>query len=70
MYNLSGNLTISDFTLLLPTDDAIRQYFSRTNSSTLVGSDYMNLISFIILRARKGKFICRALTKKLSVLHI
>lgn len=41
MYNLSGNLSTSDFTVLLPTDDAIRQYLSRTNSSILVGPDYI-----------------------------
>ncbi|XP_030584921.1 stabilin-1 [Archocentrus centrarchus] len=34
MYNLSANLTES-FTLLLPTDEAIRQHLSRTNTSVL-----------------------------------
>uniref|UniRef100_A0A3Q4HAZ7 Stabilin 1 n=1 Tax=Neolamprologus brichardi TaxID=32507 RepID=A0A3Q4HAZ7_NEOBR len=34
MYNLSSNLTES-FTLLLPTDEAIRQHLSRTNTSIL-----------------------------------
>ncbi|KAF3690257.1 Stabilin-1 Fasciclin, EGF-like, laminin-type [Channa argus] len=35
MYQLSANLSTSDFTLLLPTDDAIRQHLRRTNSSLL-----------------------------------
>ncbi|XP_035517937.1 stabilin-1 [Morone saxatilis] len=35
MYNLTGDLSGIDFTLLLPTDDAIRQHLSRTNSSLL-----------------------------------
>ncbi|XP_076599998.1 stabilin-1 [Chaetodon auriga] len=35
MYNLSVHLSEADFTLLLPTDDAIRQHLSRTNSSLL-----------------------------------
>ncbi|XP_054473785.1 stabilin-1 [Anoplopoma fimbria] len=35
MYNLSDDLGVFDFTLLLPTDDAIRQHLSRTNSSLL-----------------------------------
>ncbi|XP_040014670.1 stabilin-1 [Xiphias gladius] len=35
MYNLSEDLGVFDFTLLLPTDDAIRQHLSRTNSSLL-----------------------------------
>ncbi|XP_068598387.1 stabilin-1 [Brachionichthys hirsutus] len=38
MYNLSNNLGGDDFTLLLPTDDAIRQHLSRT-SSALLSSD-------------------------------
>ncbi|CAJ1052034.1 stabilin-1 [Xyrichtys novacula] len=33
--NLSVDLSDSEFTVLLPTDDAIRQHLSRTNSSTL-----------------------------------
>uniref|UniRef100_A0A671XZ96 Stabilin 1 n=1 Tax=Sparus aurata TaxID=8175 RepID=A0A671XZ96_SPAAU len=33
LYNLSNDLGLSDFTLLLPTDDAIRQHLSRTNTS-------------------------------------
>lgn len=39
VYNLSSNLSVYDFTLLLPTDDAIRQHLSRTNTSLLVGPD-------------------------------
>lgn len=39
MYNLSNELNFSDYTLLLPTDDAVRKYLSRTNSSVLVGPD-------------------------------
>lgn len=40
MYNLSDvQLSATDFTLLLPTDDAIRQHLNRTNSSLLVGPD-------------------------------
>lgn len=39
MYNLSNELSAAEFTLLLPTDDAIRQHLSRTNSSLLVGPD-------------------------------
>ncbi|XP_044021475.1 stabilin-1 isoform X3 [Siniperca chuatsi] len=35
MYNLSEVLGVFDFTLLLPTDDAIRQHLNRTNSSIL-----------------------------------
>uniref|UniRef100_A0A8C3ACP1 Stabilin 1 n=1 Tax=Cyclopterus lumpus TaxID=8103 RepID=A0A8C3ACP1_CYCLU len=35
LYNLSDDLSVFDFTLLLPTDDAIRQHLSRTNSSLL-----------------------------------
>uniref|UniRef100_A0A3B4V977 Stabilin 1 n=1 Tax=Seriola dumerili TaxID=41447 RepID=A0A3B4V977_SERDU len=35
MYNLSQDLSMFEFTLLLPTDDAIRQHLSRTNSSLL-----------------------------------
>uniref|UniRef100_UPI0037E9B06F stabilin-1 n=1 Tax=Semicossyphus pulcher TaxID=241346 RepID=UPI0037E9B06F len=35
MYNLSKDLIGVEFTLLLPTDDAIRQHLSRTKSSTL-----------------------------------
>ncbi|XP_068171097.1 stabilin-1 isoform X2 [Antennarius striatus] len=35
MHNLSGSLEESDFTLLLPTDDAIKRHLSRTNSSIL-----------------------------------
>ncbi|KAK2861690.1 hypothetical protein Q5P01_001223 [Channa striata] len=35
MYNMSENLSTADFTLLLPTDDAIRHHLSRTNSSLL-----------------------------------
>ncbi|XP_019952412.2 stabilin-1 [Paralichthys olivaceus] len=35
MYNLSKELTKADYTLLLPTDDAIRQHLSKTNSSVL-----------------------------------
>ncbi|KAG7226841.1 hypothetical protein INR49_014190 [Caranx melampygus] len=35
MYNLSGDINMIEFTLLLPTDDAIRQYLSKTNSSLL-----------------------------------
>uniref|UniRef100_A0A3Q3KRR5 Stabilin 1 n=1 Tax=Monopterus albus TaxID=43700 RepID=A0A3Q3KRR5_MONAL len=41
MYNLSENLGVLDFTILLPTDDAIRQHLSRTNSS-LLESDVFN----------------------------
>uniref|UniRef100_A0A3Q1H6B8 Stabilin 1 n=1 Tax=Anabas testudineus TaxID=64144 RepID=A0A3Q1H6B8_ANATE len=41
MYNLSGNLTTTDFTLLLPTDDAIRQHLSNTNSSILDSDVFM-----------------------------
>ena len=37
MYNLSNELASSDFTLLLPTDEAVQKYLSRTNSSLLVG---------------------------------
>lgn len=39
MYNLSDVQSATDFTLLLPTDDAIRQHLNRTNSSLLVGPD-------------------------------
>lgn len=39
MYNLSSNLSSFDFTLLLPTDDAIRQHLIKTNTSRLVGPD-------------------------------
>ncbi|TMS19741.1 Stabilin-1, partial [Larimichthys crocea] len=35
MYNLTKELNQADFTLLLPTDEAIRQHLSRTNSSVL-----------------------------------
>ncbi|XP_071349438.1 stabilin-1 [Trachinotus anak] len=35
MYNLSEDLSMFDFTLLLPTDAAIKQHLSRTNSSLL-----------------------------------
>ncbi|KAI3369756.1 hypothetical protein L3Q82_024579, partial [Scortum barcoo] len=35
MYNLSEELKEVDFTLLLPTDDAIREHLSKTNSSVL-----------------------------------
>ncbi|XP_037346204.2 stabilin-1 [Pungitius pungitius] len=35
MYNLSADLGELDFTLLLPTDEAIRQHLSTTNSSLL-----------------------------------
>ncbi|KAA8593678.1 hypothetical protein FQN60_009794 [Etheostoma spectabile] len=35
MYNLSEELGVFDFTLLLPTDDAIRQHLGWTNSSLL-----------------------------------
>ncbi|XP_062272526.1 stabilin-1 [Scomber scombrus] len=35
MYNLSLELGESDFTLLLPTDEAMRQHLSKTNSSLL-----------------------------------
>ncbi|KAM8913550.1 stabilin-1 [Spinachia spinachia] len=35
MYNLSADLSGLDFTLLLPTDEAIRQHLSTTNSSLL-----------------------------------
>lgn len=43
MYNLSKELLDNEFTLLLPTDDAVRQHLSRTNSSLLVGaSDWSN----------------------------
>ncbi|KAM9859281.1 stabilin-1 [Aulostomus maculatus] len=35
MYNLSGELGTSDFTLLLPTDEAIRRHLSSTNSTLL-----------------------------------
>ncbi|XP_070693552.1 stabilin-1 [Pempheris klunzingeri] len=35
MYNLSENLSAVDFTLLLPTDEAIREHLSSTNSSLL-----------------------------------
>ncbi|KAG8007953.1 Stabilin-1 [Nibea albiflora] len=35
MYNLTKELNEADFTLLLPTDEAIRQHLSRTNSSVL-----------------------------------
>ncbi|XP_049894320.1 stabilin-1 [Epinephelus moara] len=35
MYNLTEDLGVFDFTLLLPTDDAIRQHLSGTNSSLL-----------------------------------
>ncbi|XP_036956541.1 stabilin-1 isoform X1 [Acanthopagrus latus] len=35
LYNLSNDLGLDDFTLLLPTDDAIRQHLSRTNTSLL-----------------------------------
>uniref|UniRef100_A0A3Q3WJQ0 Uncharacterized protein n=1 Tax=Mola mola TaxID=94237 RepID=A0A3Q3WJQ0_MOLML len=35
MYNLSNGVFENDFTLLLPTDDAIRQHLSRSNSSLL-----------------------------------
>ncbi|KAM9361358.1 stabilin-1 [Symphorus nematophorus] len=38
MYNLSEEIAATEFTLLLPTDDAIRQHLSKTNSS-LLGSD-------------------------------
>ncbi|XP_036007655.1 stabilin-1 [Fundulus heteroclitus] len=34
-YNLSGHLGQLDFTLLLPTDEAVRNHLSRTNSSVL-----------------------------------
>ncbi|XP_044205816.1 stabilin-1 [Thunnus albacares] len=39
MYNLSEDLT-SEFTILLPTDEAIRQHLSKTNSS-LLSSDVL-----------------------------
>ncbi|XP_037831208.1 stabilin-1 isoform X2 [Kryptolebias marmoratus] len=35
MYNLSDQLEDQHFTLLLPTDEAVRQHLSRTNSSVL-----------------------------------
>ncbi|KAM7006971.1 LOW QUALITY PROTEIN: stabilin-1 [Tautogolabrus adspersus] len=35
MFNLSKDLEDAEFTLLLPTDDAIRQHLRRTNSSAL-----------------------------------
>ncbi|XP_069006635.1 stabilin-1 isoform X2 [Embiotoca jacksoni] len=35
MYNMSEDLSSIDFTLLLPTDEAVRQHLSRTNSSVL-----------------------------------
>ncbi|XP_013870779.1 stabilin-1 [Austrofundulus limnaeus] len=35
VYNLSGELEDLEFTLLLPTDEAVRQHLSRTNSSVL-----------------------------------
>ncbi|XP_041836140.1 stabilin-1 [Melanotaenia boesemani] len=35
MYNLSDQLGSSDFTVLLPTDEAIKQHLNRTNSSLL-----------------------------------
>eukprot|EP00066_Takifugu_rubripes_P022628 XP_011611894.1 PREDICTED: LOW QUALITY PROTEIN: stabilin-1-like [Takifugu rubripes] len=38
MYNLSNELNFSDYTLLLPTDDAVQKYLSRTNSSVLDSS--------------------------------
>lgn len=44
-YNLSDELASSDFTLLLPTDEAVRKYLSRTNTSTLVGPDEEDLTS-------------------------
>lgn len=53
MYNLSEILSTSDFTILLPTDDAIRQYLSSTNSSILVGPDYIMITSTITRTERK-----------------
>lgn len=38
-YNLTNDLASPDFTLLLPTDDAVRRFLSR-NSSGLVGSTW------------------------------
>uniref|UniRef100_UPI003AACEC6C stabilin-1 n=1 Tax=Centroberyx gerrardi TaxID=166262 RepID=UPI003AACEC6C len=35
MYNLSEELSVFDFTLLLPTDEAIRQHLTKTNSTQL-----------------------------------
>ncbi|XP_049588894.1 stabilin-1 isoform X3 [Syngnathus scovelli] len=35
MYNLSGEIQQTEFTLLLPTDDAIRQYLSEGNATQL-----------------------------------
>lgn len=41
-YNLTNDLASPDFTLLLPTDDAVRKFLSR-NSSGLVGSTFLVL---------------------------
>lgn len=38
MYNLSADSRLKyDYTILAPTDDAIREYLSKTNKTLLVG---------------------------------
>uniref|UniRef100_A0A1A8VAK7 Stabilin 1-like n=1 Tax=Nothobranchius furzeri TaxID=105023 RepID=A0A1A8VAK7_NOTFU len=41
MYNLSDRLKGLDFTLLLPTDEAVRHHLSRTNSSVLDSDSFL-----------------------------
>lgn len=44
MYNLSSASKLKyDYTVLMPTDDAIRQYLSKTNQTVLVGADAASL---------------------------
>lgn len=69
MRNLTEDLSMSDYTLLLPTDEAIRQHLSKTNSSLLVGPDDMSQCTHCCW----GRFLhqCKQclLSGKLQTLH-
>lgn len=44
MYNLSSESRLRyDYTILAPTDDAIREYLSETNKTLLVRADVVSL---------------------------
>lgn len=45
MYNLSSQSRLMhDYTILAPTDDAIREYLTETNKTLLVRSDVVSLL--------------------------
>ena len=68
MYNLSEELD-SEFTLLLPTDEAVRQHLSKTNSSLLVGSDDISCCCWVITLGYYTSACCLENCKRSTMIY-